>query len=219
MLAVQLEQDARPEDPIFCEGKRTEPEYLDALKRLPAARDLAAVDLRVATAYGGTVPKTLISVAIEARRRADEEKAEIDEFWYVFDVEAPQNHPDLKESVERARQNDIELAISNPCFELWLVLHFQDHARWSNNDAVQRLRRKLDGSTDKGIDAARYMPHLGEAVRRAREATSQHTQSHCTVSLPQDGRWIGRVAPYSLRRSRKISKDGDVPLMLTSQVP
>lgn len=32
---------------VFCEGERTEPEYLDALKRQQSVRDVAAVDLRV----------------------------------------------------------------------------------------------------------------------------------------------------------------------------
>lgn len=114
---------------IFCEGERTEPDYLDALKRQPAIRGVAAVDLRIETGHGGFVPKTLVSMAIEARHRAVDEEGEIDEFWCVFDVEWPRNHPDLKEAIERARQGDIQLAISNPCFEMWLILHFQDHGR------------------------------------------------------------------------------------------
>ncbi len=84
------------------------------MKRQPAVRDVAAVDLRVETGYGGSVPKTLVSMAIDARSRAADEDGEIDEIWCVFDVEWPRNHPDLKETVDRARQCGIELAISNP---------------------------------------------------------------------------------------------------------
>ncbi len=169
---------------IFCEGKRTEPEYLDALKRQPAIRDVAAVDLRVETGHGGSVPKTLVSMAIEARRRAADEEGEIDEFWCVFDVEWPRNHPDLKEAAERARQAGIELAISNPCFELWLILHFQDHARWSDNDDARRLRRQLDGSPDKGLDAAKYMPLFGDAAQRAAELDERHRRNG--TAFPDD---------------------------------
>lgn len=32
---------------VVCEGRRTEPEYLQALKREPSVRDVAAVDLRI----------------------------------------------------------------------------------------------------------------------------------------------------------------------------
>ena len=57
---------------IFCEGERTEPEYLDALKRLPSVRDVAAVGLRVETRQGGSVPRTLVAIATAARSRAIE---------------------------------------------------------------------------------------------------------------------------------------------------
>ena len=32
---------------VFCEGEKTEPAYLKALKREPAVRDVASVDIRV----------------------------------------------------------------------------------------------------------------------------------------------------------------------------
>jgi hypothetical protein len=50
---------------VFCEGEKTEPQYLEALKRKPEIRDVAAVDLRIETGHGGAVPLTLISLAIE----------------------------------------------------------------------------------------------------------------------------------------------------------
>ena len=162
---------------IFCEGERTEPEYIDALKRQPAVRDVAAVDLRVETGQGGSVPRTLVSMAVDARSRAMDEDAEIDEFWCLFDVEWPRNHPGLKDAVERADQNAIQLAVSNPCFELWLILHFQDQSAWLDNDGARRLRRRLDGSSDKGLDPAKYMAFTGDAARRAAELDKRHLQN------------------------------------------
>lgn len=159
---------------VFCEGERTEPEYLDALKRQPSVRDAAAVDLRVEVGQGGSVPRTLVAMAAEARSRAIEEEAEIDEFWCVFDVEWPRNHPGLLEGVQQAQANGIYLAISNPCFELWLILHFRDHMAWLDNNQARRLRRQLDNSTDKGLDAARYMPLAADATRRAAVLDTRH---------------------------------------------
>jgi len=161
---------------VFCEGERTEPEYLDALKRQPSVRDVSAVDLRVETGQGGSVPRTLVAMATEARIRGIEEEAEIDEFWCVFDVEWPRNHPGLIEAVQQARANGIQLAVSNPCFELWLILHFQDHAAWLDNSQARRLRGQLDGSSDKGLDAAKYMPLTADATRRATSLDRRHLQ-------------------------------------------
>lgn len=159
---------------IFCEGERTEPEYLDALKRQPPVRDVAAVDLRVETGQGGSVPRALVAMATEARARAIEEDAEIDEFWCVFDVEWPKNHPGLGEAVRQARANGINLAVSNPCFELWLILHFQDCTAWLDNNQARRLRRQVDGSSDKGLEASKYMPFVGDATRRAAGLDKRH---------------------------------------------
>jgi RloB-like protein len=123
-------------------------------------------------------------MAVEARSRAIEEEAEIDEFWCVFDVEWPKNHPGLLEAVQQAHANGIHLAISNPCFELWLILHFQDHTAWLDNNQARRLRRRLDNSTDKGLDAAKYMPFAADAARRAAVLDTRHLKDG-TV-LPHD---------------------------------
>jgi hypothetical protein len=169
---------------VFCEGERTEPEYLDALKRQPSVRDAAAVDLRVETGHGGSVPRTLVAMAIEARARAIEEDAEIDEFWCVFDVEWPRNHPGLDDALQQARANGINLAVSNPCFEVWLILHFQDHSSWLDNDQARRLRRQVDGSNDKGLEASKYMPLTSDATRRAAGLEKRHLRD--STAFPHD---------------------------------
>lgn len=169
---------------IFCEGERTEPEYLNALKRQPSVRDVAAVDLRVVTGHGRSAPRALAAMAIDARSRAMDEDAEIDEFWCVFDVEWPENHPGLQDAIEEAGQNSIQVAVSNPCFELWLILHFQDRSAWLDTAEACRLRQRLDRSTDKGIDAAKYMPLTAVAARRAARLDERHEQNG--TRFPED---------------------------------
>ena len=159
---------------VFCEGTVTEPEYLDALKKLPEVREVAAVDIHVQHAQGGAVPMTLVGAAVEAKKRADQEEGEIDEFWCVFDVEWPKNHPDLDRAVTLAKDHGIDLAISNPCFEIWLALHLADHSSWCDNNEARRIRHKLDGHDDKSLDPNTYMPRRADAVRRARTLDSRH---------------------------------------------
>jgi len=184
---------------VFCEGEKTEPQYLEALKKLPEIRGAAAVDLRIETGHGGAVPRTLVRLAIDARSRAAAEEAEIDEFWCVFDVEAPKNHPGLADAVRRAHENGIRLAITNPCFEAWLIPHFKDHGAWLANDGARRLRRELDGSSDKSLEPAKYMPLVAAAARRAAELEKRH-QKNATVFLhdnPSSGmhRLIASIPP------------------------
>ena len=162
-------------------------------------RDVAGVDIQMGDRQGGFVPQTLVSMAVEARTRAKDEADEIDEYWCVFDVEWPNNHPNLRGVIRQARDNDIKLAISNPCFELWLILHFRDQRRWLNTVDAQNLRRDLDGSSGKGIDGAKYMPHIRRAVRRAAELDVLHegNATHFPDDNPSSGmyRLIAAVEP------------------------
>ena len=73
--------------------------------------------------------------------------------------------------------NHIQLAVSNPCFEVWLILHFQGQGAWLDNNDARRLRRSLDGSRDKGLDAAKYMSLIGNATRRAVELDQHHLRN------------------------------------------
>lgn len=169
---------------IFCEGSRTEPEYLELLARHPEVKDVAAVDLRVIEPDEGCVPLTLVQRAIEARHRARSEEGEIDEFWCVFDVEWPQNHPNLRRALDLARGNDIKVAPSNPTFDLWLILHFKEHSGWLNTDPAYQLRRKLDGSKDKGLGRKDYMAAREAAVRRAAALEKMHVRND--TAFPDD---------------------------------
>ena len=82
---------------ILCEGTVTEPHYLDALKRLPEVHEIASVKIEVDKCRSGAVPLTLVEAAIEVKNGNDE----IDEVWCLFDVEAPQPHPNLAQALNR----------------------------------------------------------------------------------------------------------------------
>ncbi len=170
---------------IFCEVTKTEPEYFKALKRQPWVRDVASVDLLVDTSRGmESVPTSLVPLAIKVRSQDRDEGNEIDEFWCVFDVEWPVNHPGLMEACIKAKNNGIKLAISNPCFELWLAIHFQDQTAWLDNDHACRLIRVLDKSYSKKIDGTKYMPNIHDAAKRAEDLDKLH-KGNSTV-FPSD---------------------------------
>lgn len=127
------------------------------------------------------MPLTLVSTAVKVRKQAIKEKDEIDEFWCVFDVEWPINHPYLKDAVEQARQNDINLAISNPCFELWLILHFQDQSSWMSNKDACRIRGQRDGARNKSIDPVQYMNLRNDARVRAELLDKRHEENGSSI--------------------------------------
>ena len=71
-------------------------------------------------------PKALVDRAkghVRSNRPTKRRAADYDEIWCVFDID---EHPNVPQAVEEARQVGVEVAVSNPCFELWLVLHIRD---------------------------------------------------------------------------------------------
>ncbi|GIG67322.1 hypothetical protein Pen01_36170 [Phytomonospora endophytica] len=162
---------------IFCEGEASEPDYINELKRLPEIRRSTSIKIEIAPENG--VPLTLVKEAIE--RKSDKE---VDECWCVFDVEWPDNHPNLDKAIRLAECNDINLAISNPCFEIWLILHFADQTAFMDNATARRRSCGLDGRTGKRIDATKYIPLRHEAFRRAKDLTKRHRSAG--TSFPDD---------------------------------
>jgi hypothetical protein len=152
---------------IVCEGRATEPGYLRAFQH--AVRN-PRVHVAVASKRG--VPRTVVEIAIrlqeesehEAKRQRDE-NLKWDEVWGVFDID---EHPNVDQARQLANANAIKLAISNPCFELWALLHFQDRRAHIERQAARAaLQRHLPGY-DKTLDFAKMYPGYEDAVRRAR---------------------------------------------------
>jgi hypothetical protein len=162
---------------VFCEGEASEPDYINALKRLPAVRGNTSINIEIDPGQG--VPLTLVRRAVE--RSNDDE---VDECWCVFDVEWPKNHPNLKQAIRLAAEHNVGLAVSNPCFELWLILHFKDQTAFMNTSDAERKSCKLDGRAGKRIDASRYMEHRHVAAGRAATLAKRHEQNGS--SFPND---------------------------------
>jgi hypothetical protein len=155
---------------VFCEGEASEPDYINGLKRLPNIRGNTSINIEIATERG--VPLTLVRLAID--RAADDE---VDECWCVFDVEWPKNHPNLKAAIALAKNHGIRVVVSNPCFELWLLLHFEDQTAFMNTCDAESRSRKLDGRPGKRIDAEKYMALRRVAAGRAEKLVRRHEKN------------------------------------------
>ena len=108
---------------IVCEGEKIEPIYF---KHFKSRNKL--ISIKIVKSAAGKDYDALI-------RKAVEEKANIESsctVWCVSDVDVDHNTPDnqfvrntqLKKYYEDAKRNGFEIALSNPCFEVWFLLHF-----------------------------------------------------------------------------------------------
>jgi len=153
---------------VVCEGEKTEPLYLKELQHHVRNQRVHIKPLGIAG-----VPITVVRTAIDLREQAREEARRLrddnllwDQVWAVFDID---DHPHVAEARNLAATHDIRLAISNPCFELWALLHFVDQRGHIGRDKLRpRLQGHLPGY-DKELPFASVHAGYGEAVRRARE--------------------------------------------------
>ncbi len=107
---------------VFCEGEGTEPDYIRYWQRKHRNQVVVVID----DFYGG--PLQLVDRVIKRRQYDLREERRgrgraFDEYWCVFDRD---EHGDFDSTVNRAVSSDIRVAHSNPCIELWFMLHFVD---------------------------------------------------------------------------------------------
>ena len=153
---------------ILCEGAVTEPEYFK--KFISAFKDRL---VRVEIDGQGDVPTKLVERAVKRKGQADlrayrqqDDFLRYNEVWCVFDVD---EHSHISEARELARSNEVHLAISNPCFELWALLHFADQTASLDRTAARSLLRRHLPGYRKALPFARLHPNYAGAVRRAEE--------------------------------------------------
>ncbi|MFF3765701.1 RloB family protein [Streptomyces sp. NPDC001922] len=164
-------QGNRPEQRrflIYCEGECTETQYFKGLK---AELRALPVELCMGGVHGE--PKSLAQAAIEhqarAPRSAKDRYTAYDEVWCVVDVEAPVPHPGLADALRLARGGAVNVALSNPCFEIWILLHFKDITAYLTSGQAQRLLENEPGCA--GYSTARK--HLDYASLRALHGVAQ----------------------------------------------
>ena len=192
---------------IFCEGRNTEPTYIQAIKRFYFG---ALISVEIYREAG--VPYTQVQQAISKvkelglgkRQRKVLSSFEIsDQIWVMFDRD---EHPRYLEAVNMCAVNNIHVAHSNPCFEVWLLLHFREYDKDEHRRKVQSLLKDIcieyDPSGAKTIDceAVLHAVEMAEAraeaqlARREAEGTPNGSPSTTVFKLTRAIREASRHA-------------------------
>jgi len=199
--------EPRPRMLVCCEGERTEPSYFNGLKREGHNR-LLHIEIQP----GGVSPKTLVDFAVELKKRAEkdarrqgDENLKFDEVWCVFDVDA---HPHILDAKQKAEANKVQLAVSNPCFELWLLLHFQDQRAHIERDRAQAACREHMPAYEKEVPFGVVFPLYHEAVRRADALHKWQETRECVGENPWTGVYRLTERIMELGREEQLKKHG-----------
>jgi hypothetical protein len=173
---------------IVCEGKATEPNYLNELRR-----SLKLPKERVQILHGDcTDPIGIVEYAYNLFEQGNPhlkiEKHYYDKIFVAFDrdqhdsydqaiTQSKKYHKTLSQRKTDKGKASFEAITSNPSFELWLLLHFQEvNAPMTRQDVLQRLRQ-IDGwnDYDKGKTEAylKSSANLDAAQQRANRLLEQ----------------------------------------------
>ena len=91
-------------------------------------------------------------------------------------------HPNFARAVDLANRNGINLAISNPCIELWFILHFERRTAYLERQVAQHCAEELLGCSKVLTDSA--LIALAERYDRARERAIRLDEKHAGDGSP-----------------------------------
>ena len=162
---------------IAAEGTQTERKYFEALKsEFRNPRIHVEILSRNTTASS---PAHVIKQLDDFRREYSLSLKEDDELWMVIDYDRWGDRK-LSQISKKCQQKGYKLLVSNPCFELWLLLHLKELKTYNprernrlfknKNHALEKELRRILGSYNKSNpDISKFIPYVKRAIERAKE--------------------------------------------------
>lgn len=178
---------------IACEDENTEPYYFGKYKQL--FEDIWPKETLFLKPIGtGRNSLGVVKRAIEERSILANEanKTTIDQTWAVFDKDdldkSEGNRRNFIEAFELGKSENVKIAYSNECFELWLLLHFEDVDKeipLPRDEIYRRLEAALnkvcpeafeyDHGNSNVVNLVIQYGDKNEAIKRAEKLCSFHS--------------------------------------------
>jgi len=153
---------------IATEGAKREKEYFELLvygNQKVKIKILAPVDEE----EGKSAPKWVMDRALNYVETFGLSKD--DQLWLVIDVDKwalSQVHEIAKECSNIKNWN---IAISNPCFEVWLLLHYKELVK-ANQRTCSHLKTELGNIVSGGYNLNFAIAQINIAIQRAKDSDS-----------------------------------------------
>lgn len=119
-------------------------------------------------------PKHIVEYAIKKMKENDLDYSTGDRSWCVFDVDESSDTV-LKEAFQNAARENVLIALSNPCIELWYILHFANQtASLTQKQAKADMKRHIPGYKENLDISEELIPGETAAIKRAKGLNKQH---------------------------------------------
>lgn len=188
---------------VACEGAVTEPEYFQGLKSQEHNPRLHVEILQrsdPSLSSPAHVLRQLVAFAAEYAIRQG------DQLWLVLDRDSQSWNDEMMSDVaSECWRRDYQLAVSNPCFEVWLLLHFED-VQCQSEQCKSELLQNADGLLKKLIAERRKANEvLFETCRPGLDLARQRAQA---LDTNQQDRWPQGLGTRVYRLVESICRRG-----------
>ncbi|MFE0046477.1 RloB family protein [Streptomyces albireticuli] len=177
------------------EGAKTEPDYFKKLSETYGKRKKFQIKVCTASDDKGLRPEAVVEQVLkgaEAKGDPDCEK------WAFFDRDTTNNRDAaIPAAMRMAAEKGVQVGLSHPSFELWLLLHFQPFTSQENGDSEQVISKlrshpkakgfkdydKDSGERGKGLEGERWESLAGkekDAIRNARNLVAACPYGGCS---------------------------------------
>ncbi|MCA9031033.1 MAG: RloB domain-containing protein [Planctomycetaceae bacterium] len=147
-----------------------------AVKQYFERLDAKRVQFKVLpTEDGRSSPQALLTRLDAFKKEFD--LGEEDQLWVCLDTDhwiASDHIRNLSDVIRQCKQKRFGVAVSRPCFELWIALHFDDAYKFNNDscvDVVKFLKERCNGYSKRNIGSLPLTTAMVcDAITRAKAA-------------------------------------------------
>lgn len=172
---------------IVCEGTKTEPKYF---KEIQVHYRLQTANVQVEPSRLGTSPRQVVEYArdlfLNGHAHKGIQRKSFEQIFAVFDRDDHANYHEalqLVASLDGKLRNDLKKSVvfraiaSVPCFELWLLLHYEEIHHPIHRDEVQHRLKNHIPEYEKGAGGYYELTRsqMAVATQRARSLADQTT--------------------------------------------
>ena len=148
---------------VICEGERREPEYFSFFDRLSSRIKVKIIPCK----KGRSAPNHLLSNAQEAY--SENALTNNDQLWIVLDKDR-WSRKSIESILQTSRSKPTwNIAISNPCFEVWLYFHFtKTIPEMTDHSGCRAWKEIIPRINPGGFDCSRHPVLIETATINAR---------------------------------------------------
>lgn len=173
------------------EGNETEEQYFDSFKKLDRYnRELVYLHSLKRDKDDTRSAPNHVYKKLKKEAKDEYNFRNSDELWMIIDRDRWQNIPEIVNLCKKDK--NMYVALSNPCFEFWLLLHVKDINEYNSDELINIYENKkvnkkktyvekqletITGSYRKSnIKAERFLLNLDKAIAQAKELDNNNEE-------------------------------------------